>query len=202
MLNLVKRFFAERKNPRASFIASALYLPFWLAGKCVERLKSMHTVSLFDEIGEGPSIDEGVEVKNRGIISAGKDLRIGAYTAIETTETGGIKIGDGVYFNRFCVIVAGQGTLTIGDHTAIGESVSIRTSNHETRKDDLISTQKTSGKDIVIGRDVWIGRGAVILPGAVIRDGAVIGANSVVNSEIPEYAIAAGTPAVVKKVRS
>lgn len=201
MSNLIGRYFAERKDPNASFLAALIYLPFWLAGKFVERLKASRTASLFDAIGDRPSIDEGVHVKNRGRLSAGKHLRIGAYTSIETTETGVVRIGDGVYFNRFCVIVAGQGTLTIGDHTAIGESVSIRTSNHDIRKDALISSQATTGKDIAIGRDVWIGRGAVILPGAVIRDGAVIGANSVVNSEIPEYAIAAGTPAVVKKVR-
>jgi len=54
---------------------------------------------------------------------------------------------------------------------------------------------------ILIGRDVWIGRGSCILPGITIGEGAVIGANSVVNKDVPAYAIAAGIPAKVIKMR-
>ncbi len=55
--------------------------------------------------------------------------------------------------------------------------------------------------DIVNGNDVWIGTQSVILSGATISDGAVIGANSVVNSTIPPYAVAVGSPAQVVRFR-
>lgn len=59
---------------------------------------------------------------------------------------------------------------------------------------------KTKG-DVNIGNDVWIGRGAVILSGVTIGDGATIGAYAVVAKSIPPYAVAAGNPARVVKMR-
>lgn len=53
----------------------------------------------------------------------------------------------------------------------------------------------------VIGNDVWIGHGAFISPGVRIGDGAVVGAQSVVTRDVPPYAVVAGAPAVVKKMR-
>lgn len=55
--------------------------------------------------------------------------------------------------------------------------------------------------NIVIGNDVWIGHGAFVRPGVTIGDGAVIGAMSVVTRDVPPYAIVAGNPATVKRMR-
>ena len=55
--------------------------------------------------------------------------------------------------------------------------------------------------EVEIGDDVWIGAGAKILMGAKIGRGAVVGANAVVRGEIPDYAIAVGSPARVVKYR-
>jgi acetyltransferase-like isoleucine patch superfamily enzyme len=52
-----------------------------------------------------------------------------------------------------------------------------------------------------IGNDVWIGHGAFILPGVRIGDGACIAAESVVTSDVPPYAVVAGTPARIKRFR-
>ena len=59
----------------------------------------------------------------------------------------------------------------------------------------------TSKGDVIIGNDVWIGAETIILSGVRIGDGAVIGTRSVVTRDIPPYAIAAGTPARVIKMR-
>ena len=59
---------------------------------------------------------------------------------------------------------------------------------------------QTKGKT-VIKNDVWIGNGATILSGVKIGNGAVIGAKSVVAQDIPDYAIAVGNPAQVKRYR-
>lgn len=55
--------------------------------------------------------------------------------------------------------------------------------------------------DTVIGHDVWIGHGALILPGARIGNGAIIGAGAVVAGQVPDYAIVAGNPAGVVRMR-
>lgn len=65
---------------------------------------------------------------------------------------------------------------------------------------ELTGVPHTKGT-VVIGNDVWIGFGVIILPGAVIGDGAVIGAGSVVTGAVPPYAVAAGSPATVRKMR-
>ncbi|MFR8726455.1 MAG: CatB-related O-acetyltransferase [Dysosmobacter sp.] len=53
----------------------------------------------------------------------------------------------------------------------------------------------------VIGNDVWIGQGVLIKPGVTIGNGAVIGMGSVVTHDVPAYAVAAGNPARVIKMR-
>ena len=52
-------------------------------------------------------------------------------------------------------------------------------------------------KDIHIGEDCWIGAGCILLPGISIGRGCVIGAGSVVTKDIPDYAVAVGSPARV-----
>ncbi|WP_159020237.1 CatB-related O-acetyltransferase [Algibacter sp. L3A6] len=54
---------------------------------------------------------------------------------------------------------------------------------------------------IIIGNDVWIGMGSLIMPGVTIGNGVTIGANSVVTKNIPDYAIALGSPARVIKLK-
>ena len=53
----------------------------------------------------------------------------------------------------------------------------------------------------VIEDDVWIGSNSVILSGVKIGRGAVIGAGSIVTKNVPKYAIVAGNPAKVIKMR-
>lgn len=48
---------------------------------------------------------------------------------------------------------------------------------------------------------MWIGAGSIILAGVSIGRGAVIAAGSVVNHDVPEYAIAGGVPAKLIKSR-
>jgi acetyltransferase-like isoleucine patch superfamily enzyme len=47
---------------------------------------------------------------------------------------------------------------------------------------------------VVIGNDVTVGTKTVILPGVVIGDGAVISSQSLVNKDVPPYAIVGGVP--------
>lgn len=53
----------------------------------------------------------------------------------------------------------------------------------------------------VIGNDVWIGSNALIRKGVTIGDGAVVAGGAVVNKDVPPYAIVAGVPATVKRLR-
>lgn len=55
--------------------------------------------------------------------------------------------------------------------------------------------------DTVIGSDVWLGYDSLILPGVTIGHGAVVGARAVVTRDVPPYAVVAGNPATVRRMR-
>jgi acetyltransferase-like isoleucine patch superfamily enzyme len=56
-------------------------------------------------------------------------------------------------------------------------------------------------KRVKIGNDVWIGTKVIIMGGVKIGNGAIIGAGSIVTRDLPDYSIAVGVPAKVKKFR-
>ncbi len=95
------------------------------------------------------------------------------------------------------------GKCIIGDDVMMGPQCIVYTWNH--KFDDVTTTMRGQGfqeeKPVHIGDDVWIGGRVIILPGVHIGSHSIIGAGAVVTKDVPEWAIAAGNPAVVKKYR-
>lgn len=56
-------------------------------------------------------------------------------------------------------------------------------------------------RPVSIGHDCWIGSGARIMGGVSIGTGAVVAAGAVVTHDVPPYAIVAGVPAKVIRIR-
>jgi acetyltransferase-like isoleucine patch superfamily enzyme len=56
-------------------------------------------------------------------------------------------------------------------------------------------------EQVTIGNDVWMGHNVNILPGVSVGDGAVIGAGSVVTRDVPAFAIIAGVPGQIRRMR-
>ncbi|MBK0382074.1 hypothetical protein I5M32_03800 [Pedobacter sp. SD-b] len=96
--------------------------------------------------------------------------------------------------------------ITIGKFCSIARGTTIQEVNHQSKtmtsyyihkhifKKDLYKDMASKGP-ITIGHDVWIGAANNILTGVTIGNGAIIAANSVVNTDVPDYAIFGGTPA-------
>jgi maltose O-acetyltransferase len=109
-----------------------------------------------------------------------------------------ISIGANAVINYGCSILD-SGTVRIGDYVRIGPDVHIYTVSHSldpmTRR-----TNQIIPRAVVIGADVWIAGGSIICPGVTIGEGAVIGAGSVVTTDIPSMALAAGNPCKVVRL--
>jgi maltose O-acetyltransferase len=123
-----------------------------------------------------------------------------------------IGIGKGVEFDNGCNIVmrdhanigsysnlgGPHATITIGRHVMMGTHCNIICQNHKYLEEGFDGFE---GKDVLIDDFAWIGDRVIILPGVRIGKHAIIGAGAVVPKDIPDYAIAVGNPAVVKKYR-
>ena len=112
----------------------------------------------------------------------------------------------------------------IGRYVSIGEDVQIGRGSHPIdwvstspvfyqRHEDVVDRQidaaryylpKFTGqvpKSTIIGHDVYIGHGAFIKQGINIGTGAIVGACAVVTKDVPPYAVVAGNPAKIIKMR-
>jgi acetyltransferase-like isoleucine patch superfamily enzyme len=64
-----------------------------------------------------------------------------------------------------------------------------------------ITGSDSSRGDVLIGHDVWLGSQCMVLSGVTIGHGAVVAARAVVTRDVPPYAIVAGNPARVVRMR-
>lgn len=80
-----------------------------------------------------------------------------------------------------------QAGFTYSDKQKFNESLNVATS--------------TKSFSLVVGNDVWIGARVLILGGVSIGDGAIVAAGAVVTKDVPPYAIVAGVPARVVRMR-
>jgi virginiamycin A acetyltransferase len=105
---------------------------------------------------------------------------------------------------RFCAIAAGVRFLMPGaNHADLGPSTfpfGIFGPPWAEQTMDLVLGAPSVG-DTVVGHDVWLGYQALVLPGVTIGHGAVVAAGSVVSRDVTPYAVVAGNPARVVRMR-
>jgi len=113
-------------------------------------------------------------------------------------------IGDRLVIGKFCAIAEGARFIMNGaNHAMSGFSTyPFNIFGHGWEEGfDPATWQHEFRGDTVVGNDVWIGMEAVVLPGVKVGDGAIVAAKSVVSHDVPPYAVVAGNPAKVVKMR-
>jgi acetyltransferase-like isoleucine patch superfamily enzyme len=102
---------------------------------------------------------------------------------------------------RYCSIAAGA-KIGLGPHPLYGFSTSSAFYNITSK---LVAqnyfNEYEGNHETIIGNDVWIGANAIILSGIKLGNGSVVAAGAVVTKDVPSYAIVAGVPAKIIKMR-
>ena len=150
-------------------------------------------------------IDDGVEIfqsNDGGPVKIGNRVCIYRDTIIETGLGGSFKIGDHSSIHPRCQLNAYKESINIGANVMIAANCALYPYDHAVKAEIPIKEQPLQSKgSINIGDDAWLGYGVIVLSGVTIGEGAVIGAGSVVTKNVPDGAIAVGSPAKVIKMR-
>jgi acetyltransferase-like isoleucine patch superfamily enzyme len=155
----------------------------------------------FRKLGENVIFEAGVLVFHPETVTIGTNVYIGHYSILKGYHKNELVIGNDVWIGQQVFVHSGGG-LSIADRVGIGPGVRIITSRHrETGREVPILDSPLEFAPVEIGPDCDIGVGAVILPGVTIGRGVQIAAGAVVAADIPDYAVAAGVPAKVIRLR-
>ncbi|TCO57247.1 acetyltransferase-like isoleucine patch superfamily enzyme [Actinocrispum wychmicini] len=148
-------------------------------------------------------LGKNVEIHCRpgfGRLEIGRWVHIGDGNAIRCHE-GSLRIGDKAVFGRMNVVNCYL-DIEFGDASLVADWVYICDFDHVTEDIHVpIKDQGIVKAPVRIGPDTWIGTKVSVLRGTRIGRGCVLGAHSVVRGDIPDYAIAVGSPARVVRDR-
>lgn len=189
-------------------------------------LRSRFYKSLLKKVGKGVIWGRSVTLRHPHKIEIGSGVAINDLAVLDAYggKESGIKVGEETLISRNAVLNSKGGTIEIGKRTNLGMMSTIFSrdckvtvgndvlisaycylmggGNHSIERTDIpISKQGAECKGIDIGDNVWLGAGVRIMDGCSIGRDSVIGTNSFVNHSIPEFAIAAGSPARLIKMR-
>jgi acetyltransferase-like isoleucine patch superfamily enzyme len=109
-------------------------------------------------------------------------------------SSGILAIGEGVFFNRNCTLVAHQ-QISIGADCMFGPGVCLFDSDHAfDRTDILFSEQGYRYAAVHLGQNVWVGAHSVVTRGTEIARNVVVGANSLVKGKLQGGYVYGGNP--------
>ncbi len=196
-----------------------------LPGLAGMGLRSRLYRSLMGSMPRGVVIGRGVVLRCPGRIHLGPGVVIGEGVELSARgQDAEIRIGEGAMIGRGCVLHARNGFIEIGEHSSIGPHCHL-SSVHQVSLgrfsllaanccvgapdhpiDDptipMVQRPAVSRGPLVIEDDVWLGTNVTVLDGVRIGSGAVVGACSLVTRDLPPLAVAVGTPARVRRLRT
>ncbi|WP_250439029.1 type B chloramphenicol O-acetyltransferase [Delftia tsuruhatensis] len=110
---------------------------------------------------------------------------------------------DKLIIGSFCSIGSGASFIMAGNQGHRSDWVSSYPFFYMQQEPDFAAASDAfiPAGNTVIGNDVWIGSEAMIMPGISVGDGAVIGSRAVITKDVEPYAIVAGNPAKVIRMR-
>lgn len=152
------------------------------------------------KVGRGSTVGRRCELQAYGgSISLGNRSSLAADVRLVTYD-GGIRIGNDSAIVSYSLVYGGGG-VTIGDHVLIGNHCVISGLDHTYPGRASVARSPMRAEPVLIGDDVWVGAYALVLAGVTIGEGAIVAAYSLVRDDVPAFAVVAGHPARVVRLR-
>jgi acetyltransferase-like isoleucine patch superfamily enzyme len=113
---------------------------------------------------------------------------VGGKTIIDCKDE--IVIEDNVLVSYECIIA---------DHDSHALDANKRENDLSRFKSDTMRWDEVRSGKITIKKNAWICTRSIILKGVTIGEGSIVAAGSVVTSDVSDYTLVAGNPAIFKK---
>jgi acetyltransferase-like isoleucine patch superfamily enzyme len=156
----------------------------------------------FRALGTDCVFEAGVLVFHPETIRLGRNVYVGHQSILKGYHRNEMVIGDESFIGQQCFLHSAGG-LSVGARVGIGPGVRIITSHHaEAGREQAILDSPIEFAAVRIEDDADIGVGAVILPGVTVGRGAQVAAGAVVSRDVPAYAVVAGVPAKLLRMRN
>jgi lipopolysaccharide O-acetyltransferase len=156
----------------------------------------------FESFGRRSVIEPPVRIEGESRISIGSRTFVGQGSWLRVQEgpegLGRIAIGDDCSLTGMCALSSAT-SIRVGAKVLMARNIYV--ADHRHAFTDVGQAVLDQGIEQVapveIADGAWLGQNVVVGPGVTIGRGAVIGANSVVLSDVPDFAVAVGSPAQV-----
>ena len=207
-------------------IISSLFGPF--PGVVGLALRRIFFPQILGEVGRNPIFGRNIVIRHGQKIRLGDRVVIDDNVVLDAkgSDNQGITIGEDSFISRNCILSCKGGSIRIGCNVSLGvnglihaeqgSDVSIGDNSsigaftyfvgggnyRSDRLDIPIKEQGTYSKGgVVIGSGAWVGSHVQVLDGVKVGRNSILGAGSVLNREVPDYAVVAGVPGKIIKFR-
>jgi acetyltransferase-like isoleucine patch superfamily enzyme len=201
-----------------------LLLSSWVPGALGLVLRSKLYPLILGRVGRNVAFGANVVLRHPRKIVIGDNVVIDDNCCLDAkgTSNAGIQLGDGVFLGRNTILSCKNGDIVLDEQANVGFNVEVFSAarvrvgkrvliaaytylvggDHLYDRTDIpVLEQGRTARGIEVDDNVWLGAHVVITDGSRVGRDAIVGAGSVVIGEVPEYHIAAGTPARVIRDR-
>ena len=201
-------------------ILDKLFRLTWTQSRLARRLRHRR---YFPGLG----IDDLAAISGPGELVYGNSASVGPYAVLNIDSGTRLELGDASYVGRYVELAPGReirlgraaslqdrcvilGDVTIGAYCTFAYNVYISSGIHifdwhpalPMKSQDMMAPGSVvRSHPVVVEEDCWLGNNVVVLSGVRIGRGAIVGANAVVTRDVPPYAVVAGVPAKLLRMR-
>lgn len=179
---------------------------------------------LLGAVGRNVTFGKDVVLRHPHKIYIGDDVVVDDHVVLDAKgqDNTGIRIGNGVFLGRNTILNCKNGDIVLEDRVNIScNCLLFSASDVRVGADNLIAAfcylvggthqfdnpdipvldEERESRGITMGPGGWLGAHVTVFDGAHVGRHVVVGAGTLVNRDIPDYAIAAGSPVRVVKKR-